>query len=143
MKSSDDDGSILVLGIGLSLVCVLVATVAINVATVWLARTALDSIADGAALAGAQAIDSAAIYRDGLSGITHVSPNLARTKVRTYLSRPEVKAQVHGLKLRSVAVSGNAVQVAVSCVPAMPFGYLWDTPTVIARSKARAINYVK
>lgn len=143
MKRTNDEGSILVLGIGLSLVCVLIATVAINVATVWLARTALDSVADGAALAGAQAIDRAAIYQEGLRGITRVSPSLARTKVRAYLARPEVQAQVHDLKLRSVSVSGNSVQVAVSCRPAMPFGYLWDSPTVLARSKARAINYVK
>lgn len=143
MKNRNDEGSVLVLGIGLSLVCVLVATVAINVATVWLARTSLDSVADGAALAGAQAIDSAAVYRDGLSGITRVSPSQARAKVRAYLARPEVKSQVHGLKLRSISVSGNSVQVTVSCSPAMPFGYLWDTATVTARSKARAINYVK
>ena len=143
MRRTNDEGSILVLGIGLSLVCVLIATVAINVATVWLARTALDSVADGAALAGAQAIDRAAIYQEGLSGITRVSPSLARAKVRAYLARPEVQAQVHDLKLRSVSVSGNSVQVAVSCRPAMPFGYLWDSPTVLARSKARAINYVK
>lgn len=143
MKRTNDEGSILVLGIGLSLVCVLIATVAINVATVWLARTALDSVADGAALAGAQAIDRAAIYQEGLRGITRVSPSLARAKVRAYLARPEVQAQVHDLKLRSVSVSGNSVQVTVSCLPAMPFGYLWDSPTVLARSKARAINYVK
>lgn len=143
MKTRNDEGSILVLGIGLSLVCVLVATVAINVATVWLARTSLDSVADGAALAGVHAVDSAAIYRDGLSGMTRISPSLARTKVRAYLARPEVQSQVHGLKLRSIVVSGNSVQVTVSCFPAMPFGYLWDAPTVTARSKARAINYVK
>ena len=142
MKKSNDEGSILVLGIGLSLVCVLVATVAINVATVWLSRTALDSIADGAALAGTHAIDSAAIYRDGLSGITHLSQSQARVKVKAYLARPEVKSQVHGLRLRSIVVNGNSVQVTVSCNPAMPFGYLWDAPSVTARSKARAINFV-
>mgnify|MGYP006269510513 CR=1 FL=1 len=142
MKKQDDEGSILVLGIGLSLVCVLVATVAINVATVWLSRTALDSIADGAALAGTHAIDSAAIYRDGLTGIAHLSQTQARVKVKAYLARPEVRSQVHSLRLRSIAVSGNSVQVTISCNPAMPFGYLWGTSTVIARSKARAINSV-
>lgn len=143
MKIKNEDGSVLVLGVGLSIVCVLIATVAINVSTLWLARTSLNSVADGAALAGAQAIDSASVYRDGLTGITHLSPSLARSKVRAYVSKPEVKLQVHGLKVRSVVVSGNSVQVTVSAIPAMPFGYLWNSSPVIARSKARAINHVQ
>lgn len=143
MRMRDDEGSVLVLGIGLSIVCVMIATVAINVATIWLARTSLNSVADGAALAGAQAIDSAAVYRDGLTGITHLSPSKARAKVRAYVAKPEVKSQVHGLKVRSVVVSGNSVQVTVSATPAMPFGYLWNNAPVITRSKARAINHVK
>lgn len=143
MRVKDDEGSVLVLGIGLSIICVLIATVAINVSTVWLARTSLDSVADGAALAGAQAIDSASVYRDGLTGITHLSPSLARAKVRAYVAKPEVKSQVHGLKVRAIVVSGNSVQVTVSATPAMPFGYLWNSGPVIARSKARAINHVK
>jgi hypothetical protein len=44
-----DEGSILLFGIGLSVAGLMIATVSINVASLWVTRNVLDGIADGAA----------------------------------------------------------------------------------------------
>ncbi len=138
MKRQNDEGSVLVLGIGLSLVCIMLATVVINVATLWMARSALNSIADGAALAGVQSLDKAAVYKSHSTSIIHLNSGDSKTKVRSYISRSQVKSQVHGLTLTSVDVSGQSVQVSLSATPAVPFRYLWGNTVIVARAKARA-----
>ena len=57
-----DEGSILLFGIGLSVAGLMIATVSINVASLWVTRNTLDGIADGAALSAAQAVDTDAIF---------------------------------------------------------------------------------
>ena len=46
-KLRKEDGSILVFGIGLAVTAIMIFTLAVNVATLWLTRNVLDGIADG------------------------------------------------------------------------------------------------
>ena len=60
-----DEGSILLFGIGLSVAGLMIATVSINVASLWVTRNVLDGIADGAALSAAQAVNTDHLHRFG------------------------------------------------------------------------------
>lgn len=138
-----DEGSILLFGIGLAVAALMIVTTAINVAAMWTTRNVLDGIADGSALAVAQAIDSNAVYRNGLGSALVLSEPLARTRVNQYVLNSGVRGQVAGFTVRSVAVSGRAVTVTVQATPVLPFGYLLPVSRAVVVSSAKAINKVK
>ena len=138
-----DEGSILLFGIGLSVAGLMIATVSINVASLWVTRNTLDGIADGAALSAAQAIDTDAIYRDGLGSNLRLNENLARAKVNQYVDAANVRSQVKQFVVRSVEVSGSTVTVTVQTRPSPAFGYLMPISTPVVVSAAKAINKVR
>lgn len=138
-----DDGSILLFGIGLSIAGLMIATVSINVASLWVTRNVLDGIADGSALAAAQAVNVDAIYRDGLGTNLRLNENLARAKVNQYVDAASVRSQVQNFSVRSVYVSGTAVTVTVQASPRTAFGYLMPVSTPVVVSAAKAINKVR
>lgn len=63
----DERGSVLLLGVGLVIVCLLAIAVITDVSAAFLQRRSLMSVADAAAIAGAQAIDQGAYYANGAS----------------------------------------------------------------------------
>ena len=138
-----DNGSILLFGIGLSIAGLMIATVSINVASLWVTRNVLDGIADGAALSAAQAVNVDAIYRDGLDANLRLSESLARAKVNQYVAAANVRSQVQKFSVRSVKVSGSAVTVTVQASPSTAFGYLMPISTPVVVSASKAINKVR
>jgi hypothetical protein len=138
-----DEGSILLFGIGLALAGLMIATVAINVASVWVTKNVLDGIADGAALSAAQAIDADSIYVQGIGTNLRLNESLARTKVNQYLAVSNVRTQVRQFSVRSVTVSGTAVTVTVQAKPNTAFGYLMPISTPFVVSAAKAVNKVR
>ncbi len=142
-RLTQDDGSILLLGIGLAVTALMIATVAINVASLWVTRNVLDGIADGAALSAAQAIDTNAIYRDGLGSKLRLNETLARNRVMEYVLVAEANKQVQRFSVRSVTVSGTTVSVTLQGIPTLPFGYLMPVSAPVVVSSAKAINKVR
>jgi hypothetical protein len=140
---TQDKGSILLFGIGLSVAGLMIATVSINVASIWVTRNVLDGITDGAALAAAQAVNTDAIYRDGLGTNLRLNENAARTKVNQYVATANVRTQVDQFSVRSVVVSGATVTVTVQATPRTAFGYLMPISTPVVVSAAKAINKVQ
>lgn len=140
---SKDQGSILLFGIGLSLAGLMIATVSINVAAIWVTRNVLDGIADGAALSAAQAIDANSVYRDGLSTNLRLNESLARSKVNQFVLVADVRSQVQEFSVRSVTVSGSTVTVTVQAKPRTAFGYLMPISTPLVVSAAKAVNKVR
>jgi hypothetical protein len=140
---TQDKGSILLFGIGLSVAGLMIATVSINVASILVTRNVLDGIADGAALAAAQAVNTDAIYRDGLGTNLRLNENAARTKVNQYVATANVRTQVDQFSVRSVVVSGATVTVTVQATPRTAFGYLMPISTPVVVSAAKAINKVQ
>ena len=130
-------------GIGLSITGLLIATISINVSSLWVTRNVLDGIADGAALAAAQAVDVDAIYQVGLGANLRLNENSARAKVNQYVSAANVRSQVDQFSVRSVVVSGTAVKVTVQAKPRTAFGYLMPISTPVVVSAAKAINKVR
>jgi hypothetical protein len=138
-----EDGSVLLFGVGLSIAALMITTVAINVAAIWTTRNVLDGIADGAALAAAQAIDADAVYRDGIGTRLRISENSARARVRDYVRAADADAQVQQFSIRAVTVSGTSVTVTVQAKPNLAFGYLMPVSSPVVVSSAKAINRVR
>lgn len=106
---ADDEGTVLLLIIGLVAVVGLLVAVVTDVTALYLQRRDLVSAADGAALAGAQAVDEATIYTQGLpaSGPLPLDEAAARVAVHEYLSDA-------GLDGRSLAVRVETTSTTVS-----------------------------
>lgn len=138
-----EDGSILVFGIGLAVTAIMIFTLAVNVATLWLTRNVLDGIADGAALAAAQAIDSDAIYESGVGGNLKLNSSQAKNRVKQYVQTGNIKSQVRELEIKSVVVSGTSVTVTLQAKPNLAFGYLLPISSPVVVSSAKAINKVR
>lgn len=143
VKVKHDEGSILLFGIGLAVTALMIATLAINVASLWVTRNVLDGIADGAALSAAQAIDTDAIYQDGLGESLRLNETLARNRVLEYVRVAQATKQVEQFSVSSVTVSGTSVTVTLQGIPRLPFGYLMPVAAPIVVSSAKAINRVR
>ena len=142
-KLRKEDGSILVFGIGLAVTAIMIFTLAVNVATLWLTRNVLDGIADGAALAAAQAIDSDAVYESGVGGNLKLNSSQAKNRVKEYVQTGNIKSQVRELGIKSVVVSGTSVTVTLQAKPNLAFGYLLPISSPVVVSSAKAINKVR
>ena len=132
----DDRGSVMLLGLGAIAICLLAVAVAVDASAAFLQHRALVAVADAGALAGAQALDIDAYYREGASAATSLSPGQVAHRVRSFLERTGAPA-VPGLSLDSVTSDGRYVTVAVSAPLALPFlSALADEP-LRAESRAR------
>lgn len=86
LRPRDDQGTILLLTIGLSVVLMLLVVVVVDVSVVVLAKRGVANAADGAALAAAQQPDEAAINSgdDALASRLPLDPMLVAQVVATY-----------------------------------------------------------
>ena len=131
-----DDGTVLLLVLGLTGVLLLAVAVVVNVSAVVLAKRALASAADGAAISAAQALDEQALYDEGLTGGIPIDPTEAADRVAAY--RADVEAGQPGLAL-SVSVEGRTAVVRASRTMTLPQAILSTGPvTVEAIARARA-----
>ncbi|MEY3734855.1 MAG: hypothetical protein RL347_2214 [Actinomycetota bacterium] len=99
-----DEGSILVLTLGFIVICILALAVVVDASTVFLARRALQSQADGAALAGAQAIDLGAYYARGASARIQLDASGVRAAVDRHVRRDPGEGRLTGVSLRDEVV---------------------------------------
>lgn len=111
LSVGDDRGSVLILGIGLVVVCLLAIAVLTDVTAAFLQRRHLMAIADAAALAGAQAIDVDAYYADGARIGTRLAPAQVAAVARGHAQAVD---DVPGLSVDSVVTDGVTVKVALS-----------------------------
>lgn len=112
-----DDGSVLLLGVGLVAMCGLALTVLADVSSAFLQRQRLLAVADGAALAGAQAIDLSVYYEDGATASTRLDRGLVGVAVRKHLRA----AGIEGLSAERVFSDGHSVTVALDAPLNLPF----------------------
>jgi uncharacterized membrane protein len=86
-RRRDDDGQLTVLIIGYTFLAAVLIVVGVDVSKVFLARRALSSVADAAALAAAQAADRAAVYAGdaGCGGVLPIDQAAAAQQVEASL----------------------------------------------------------
>ncbi|MFL6239488.1 MAG: pilus assembly protein TadG-related protein [Actinomycetes bacterium] len=119
----DDSGQLLLLVLVYFLIAAAVVMVVTDVSKVYLARRALASTADGAAIAAVQAINRAAFYRDGASGDLRIDPAAAQAAIESYADRNGLAARFTDLTLDDPQISadGTTVRVGVHCRVLLPF----------------------
>jgi uncharacterized membrane protein len=120
-RAGDDTGSVLPLVIGVLVLVIALLTVVTDVSTLWLARRSLQATVDGAALAGAQAVDLGTVYAGGASGDLRLDPAAARAAVTSYARAVPSARQLDGFRVTSIAVAATTVTVTARAVVRPPF----------------------
>ena len=123
----DDEGQLALLIIGYAVIAAVLVVIGIDVSKVFLARRALASAADAAALAAAQAVDRAAIYSGDAGACGGLLPLDVDRAGR--LAEQSVDDEIDGLHQSFAAldppatgVTGGTVTVQLSGDVAVPFG---------------------
>lgn len=132
----DDDGSVLLLVIGLAVVLLVMVAVVVDVSAVVLAKRGLSNAVDGAAVAAAQQPDVAAIRESGLGGQLALDSAAVDAVVATY-QQDEQDGQP-GLEL-AVHVEAPATAVVVGRrTVRLPFSGWLGVGQVVLSSQGRA-----
>lgn len=129
VRGRDDRGQLTLLVIGFVALAATLVVVGVDVSKVFLARRALASAADAAALSAAEAVDRDAIYTGGGVGcgqLLPVDPARAATLVDAVLTDDvdDLRAAVRRLDRPVTTVDGGVVTVALSGRVAVPFGHV-------------------
>jgi len=119
MSRRHDDGTVMLLVLGLVVLAGLFVVVVVDASALFMARRDLLAAADGAALAGAQAVDEAAVYREGVHGSLPLDPRRVQLAVDDYLRFSGVSGSVDGLQV-DVTTDGTTVRVELLAVVQLP-----------------------
>jgi len=119
-RRRDEAGQTAVLIVGFFLVAVLLVVVVVDASAAYLRRQELDSLADGAALAAADAVREEQVYTQGLGETAALDPVAARQQVSAYLSQVGAHRAYRGLRY-TVTAAGSSVEVRVSTPLELPF----------------------
>lgn len=134
----DDEGSVLVLVIGLVVVLLLLVGVVVDVSALVLSRRSLASTADGAAVSGAQGIDYPAFYADGPAAGVPLSGTAVAELVAQYAAG--ASEDQPGLQLSSAVEDGHVAVVTARRTVRLPLsgGLGMGDVEVTAVARARA-----
>lgn len=119
-RPSGDDGSVLVLMLGLFAVLLVLVGVVVDLSVVILAKRSLASAADGAAVSAAQAIDYGVFYSRGPGQGVPLSEDDVRSRVGTYADAA-MQGQP-GLELAGRVEGGYTAVVTATRTVGLPFG---------------------
>lgn len=115
-----DQGSVLLLLIGMVVVGMLAFTVLVDASAAFLQRQRLLALADAAALAGAQAIDLEQYYLTGASASTRLDPVAVGIAVRRHVAASGAVREFDGLVIARASSDGTSVDVALQAPLRLP-----------------------
>ncbi len=119
-RRRSEDGQTTLLLVGFFLVAALLVVVVVDASAAYLRRQHLDALADGAALAAADAVAGEQVYLDGLDERAGIDPGLARAHVAEHLRAVGAHHAYPGLSYR-VRTTSDSVEVVVSTPLDLPF----------------------
>ena len=112
-RAHDERGTVTVLIVGLAVVLLMMTAVVTDASAAYLQRQSLDTLADGAALTGADAGASGdEAYAGGLDSDLHLDADIARAAVLGYLHSTGAYARYPGLSAH-VSVDSSTQRVIV------------------------------
>ncbi len=135
-RAQGEDGSVLVLVLGLFAVLLVLVGVVVNISSVVLAKRSLASAADGAALSAAQALDYDVFYVRGPAEGVPLSDSGVRERVAAYAG-----AAAHdqpGLQMAGRVEGGYVAVVTATRNVGLPFGGWVGVADVDLSAVARA-----
>lgn len=118
--SAKDDGSVLMLVLGMVVIAFLLVAVVTDTSALYLKRRALQAMADGAAIAGAQAMDADAVYAGRATSSVPLDPAGVADAVRDYVRKAGGSASFDPA-LSSVSTDGVTARVTLSATIRLPF----------------------
>jgi hypothetical protein len=121
----DERGQMSVMIIGFALVVIAAIAAITDASSAYLQHSGLDTVADGAALAGADALNEPLVYEQGLGETPGLDPELARERVGDYLRDTGAFERFPGLRWEP-QISDNRVIVWVTAPLDLPL----DVPGV-------------
>ena len=133
-------GQTSVLIVGFFVIAVLLVVVVVDASAAYLHRQRLDSLADGAALAASDGIETDALYLEGVGGRLELDPAAVRAHVAAYLRGVGAFRDHSGLSFR-VRTTAETVEVQVSSpleLPLAPPG--WAERTRVTGSAASYVQ---
>ena len=132
-----EEGSTLILGIGLVGVCLLAIAVVTDAGNVFLQHRQLFAIADAAALAGAQSIDLTEYYAVGAHEATTLDSTAVVARARHHIAREQELVSIPGLHIDSIRSNGSEVVVKLSAPVQLAFLKVLGNDQIHVESTAR------
>ncbi len=111
-RRRDERGQVTVMIVGFVAVLAMAVAAVTDASAAYLHRSGLDTVADGAALAAADALDRDRVYQQGLGETPDLDPALARERIETYLRETGAYGRFPGLTWQP-EVTANRVVVRV------------------------------
>ena len=137
-RPAGDRGSVLPLVIGVVVIVLSTLAVVTDASVLWLQRRTLQSVVDGAALAGAQGFDTDRIYAEGVPDELPLSPRAARAAVRSWVRAAPAARELTRFRVVRTTVTASEVTVRARSIVTPPFT-TWLTGrgvTVVAEATA-------
>lgn len=133
----EEDGSVLLIGLGFLGACLLALAVVADSASLFLQRMDLQARADAAALSGAQGIDLEAYYARGATESTFVIPAVAAQRAGSAIAAANTRDPITGLVVEQIVVVEQVVRVELAAPGRLTFFTMVDPPMIRVRSDAR------
>lgn len=111
--------------IGYALIATALVVVAVDASALFLTRRGLSAVADGAAVAGAQALDADAIYAGADSPDLPLDNAGVQQAVSTYLAGSALDTSFPSLRVLAAATDGQQVTVTLQEDKRLPFAGLF------------------
>jgi hypothetical protein len=137
-RRGDERGQMSLMIVGFALVILLAVAAVTDASAAYLQHSGLDTVADGAALAGADALNEQLVYQHGLGKTPDLDPDLARDRVRDYLRRTGAYERFPGLRW-DPDVRDNRVVVRVSAPLDLPLNVPGVQGTALITSTGSAV----
>lgn len=115
-----DDGQLLLLVLGYTLIAAVLVTVVVNLSSAFLTRRSLVAAADGAAIAAANQPDLRRIYSGDGSPVLPLSEEGARDAVAQYARDAGLARRFAGFRVLDVSTDGRTVAVTFGARAPMP-----------------------
>lgn len=133
-----EEGQVTVLIVGFALVLLAAVGVTVDASAAYLQRESLATLADGAALAGADQLQGGAAYGDGLEDRVPIDPQTARVSVHAHLRAVGAHASHPGLSA-TVDVVGDRLVVRLSAPLDLPITVSGITGTMVGATGSAVV----
>jgi len=133
-----EQGQTTILIVGFALILMVATGVVVDASAAYLERSSLNTLADGAALAGADEARGQPVYGGGVGEYVPLDPALVRTAVADYLRDLDAYDDHPGLAF-TVGIEGRSVVVRLSAELDLPITVEGLTDTTVAATGAAAV----